>query len=597
MKKLVTVLLKTPVVSKGRNLCMVFAMILLCISCDELTSKSTSKENPEEITEVEASSPTDNIHVAFAGGGWRAHTAHTGWTFALLNNNGNKLDNVFKNVNTISSNSGGSWFSTMLMYSPQFVTDIETPGAINTWGSITGNGGWLGVQQNRFNRATFGLDLASCLDLSGDAYVACVFKYYGALTEWDKLVQKVVYYNYSLQQQTLSSPRQKWATDKSLLLAATMLTNNVVLSENRKHDWDYKHYEYYQACLSTSGPVVLNGNDGGSCTGGITPDAIPVTFSSMPNSPNLNMTAPPFLPATGTGSKKLAFNIGYSRTVSGVNPLYKSIQNPLINDSVQVIKAAAASSAALGFAASKNVSKSWLESYISEDLALNFSLVNSKVQFTGTEGKDLEELANGIVVRIADGGAADNSGVAQLVTFLQQNDQDSGFNIVAFDNVQAPPFHTGAGQEFAETGNDIATLFGYGRCEGNKFCSGSNCSGTCAIVPDLHVFDPKTIETPVTWRYPPKKNNPSKYMNTPKLIYTKYTVTTVANPSFGITEGSTGTLHAFTCYYPDASTVPENNTKNGSFIAYGEMIQFINDGLKANGNEGLIHLETAMGLK
>lgn len=63
----------------------------------------------------------------------------------------------------------------------------------------------------------------------------------------------------------------------------------------------------------------------------------------------------------------------------------------------------------------------------------------------------------------------------------------------------------------------------------------------------------------------------------------------------GIKEKSTGYLHAFTCYYYNATTVPENNKE--SFLVYEEMMQFINDGLKANNNEGLTFLEKAMGLK
>jgi hypothetical protein len=81
------------------------------------------------------------------------------------------------------------------------------------------------------------------------------------------------------------------------------------------------------------------------------------------------------------------------------------------------------------------------------------------------------------------------------------------------------------------------------------------------------------------------------------LIYTKYTVTTTANPSFDVTPGLTGTLHVFTCYYPDATTEPQNGKTQGSFKAYNDMMHFINNGLKANSNEGLTHLENAMGLK
>jgi hypothetical protein len=52
---------------------------------------------------------------------------------ALLNNGNKTLDEVFTNVGTISSNSGGSWFSTMPMYSDDFINAIEAANAINNW--------------------------------------------------------------------------------------------------------------------------------------------------------------------------------------------------------------------------------------------------------------------------------------------------------------------------------------------------------------------------------------------------------------------------------------------------------------------------------
>ncbi|MEP0264724.1 hypothetical protein [Dokdonia sp.] len=587
MKNSLIVLCNPLLTSKLRNLCMLFAVVLLCIGCDELTSKSASEESPEEITEVEASSPTDKIHVAFAGGGWRAHTAHTAWTMSLLENNGNKLENAFKNVNTISSNSGGSWFSTMLMYSPKFVTDIEKPRAIDTWKNTTSDGGWLGGQQNIFDGATL------CTEHSeGPAFAPCVFKAYGDATEWDRIVKKIVYKDYPLNDTlTLNSSRQKWATNKSLLLAGSMLTNNVVLNEDPSTYGDY--YGYYQACLSPLDPksVTVNGEHGGSCSYGANPDVTPVIFSSIPSSSN--MIAPPFLPAAGAHSKGLVFNVGYSNNFSSSDIHIKSISNPLSSNNLSVRIAASASSAALGFEASKNLNVfgTWGKTYDAEDLALNFSLVNPDVEFIGTDNKTIKELADNKMVRIADGGAVDNSGIAQLIPFLQKNKQKNGFNIVAFDNVQEQPFLPGVDK--VEAGGDIALLFGYGLCEGNKLCLAS-CSISCVHVPEIQIFEASALGTPATWSF---QNTPNKYTNTPKLIYTKYTVTTTANASFDITPGLTGTLHVFTCYYPSAGTQPQNYTTDGDFKAYNNMMHFINDGLKANSNEGLTHLEKAMGLK
>ncbi len=570
---------------KLKRLSIFLTVTFLCISC----TKNISKENTQ-IDVEEKSIPINNIHVAFAGGGWRAHTAHTAWTISLLEDNGHKLDNVFKNVESIGSNSGGSWFSTMLMYSQKFVSEIEK-NTIDTWGNTKGNGGWLGVQQNLFDSATF-LGL-SCQDVSGGAFSTCVLESYSEKNiNWASAVENLVYNNYLNIKTTLSDKRQSWATEKSLLLAATMLTSNVVLNEEDLFEEHAKRY--YQACLSSK--PKLNGYNQSTCDNGVTTNVTPVTFSSIGKSKNLNIKTPPFLPAAGTGVDKLKFKIGYTNNFkSGWKERNNHFQNPLKNDNVQVIHAAAASSAALGFAASDNISGYWEASYEAQNLAPAFSFANSTVTFKSPYEMTIDHLRDSIMVRLADGGAVDNSGVAQLVSFLQLNSKDNEFNIVAFDNVQEQPFLSG--NHNTAVGNDIAMLFGYGLCQGNNFCSGCNCSGACINVPELQIFESKTIETPITWSFQTEKDKQSKYIDLPKLIYTKYSVTTTDNTSFGIKSGSKGTLHAFTCVYPEAATIPKNYGKDKSFKAYNDMMKFINTGLKVNNNEGLLYLEKALGIK
>lgn len=574
-----------------RNLTLLLAVLLISIGgCDNITSTTSPDEDTGKVAEVETSSP-DNIHVAFAGGGWRAHTAHTAWTMSLLETNGNKLDNVFQHVQSIGSNSGGSWFSTMLMYSSSFVIDIETI-PLKNWGS-TSNGGWLGEQQKLFDKATFlGSSITPyCKTVSGDAFVACVFDYYADPTNWNAIVDKIVFKKYSLGSSILKQAHQPWAKDKSLLLAASMLTSNVVLNEEGITTGYAKRY--YQACLSPGKPII-NGYEDATCNNGIITEATPVAFSSVPS--HLQLKKPSFLLAAGTGPEQAAFTISYANNFkSGAKIRTTSVQNPLNYDNIPVINAASASSAAVGFAASDNVSGYWEASYKARDLAPAFSLSDSIVSLKDPYDMSMDHLRDNIMVRIADGGAVDNSGVAQLMSFLQLNGKGIDFNIVAFDNVQEQPFLTG--EDGAAVGNDIAMLFGYALCEGNNFCSGSNCSGFCINVPNLQIFESKTIQTPITWSYQTKKDKTSKYKDLPKLIYTKYKVKTTQNDAFGIKAGSTGYLHAFTCIYPDASTVPENYGKGKSFKGYQDMMQFINDGLKSNNNEGLIFLEKAMGLK
>ena len=533
----------------------------MCTACG--TVKPTLTEDP-----VPTVGP---VHLAMSGGGWRAHTAHAGWTMSILGQGKRDLSSAFANVETISSNSGGSWFSTMLMFSGDFVADIQAPNAFSTWSET----GWIGKQQKHF-------DAAICHRLSGDKFTVCVFEKYAKASDWNSVIEKLVYKDYSLGNTLMSGTRQPWATNKNLLLAASMLTTEVVLTGSTAGD-----KQYYQACISPNIPSLIS-DTGMTCSNGPIPDVTPATFSSLPR--GSSYTAPPFLSELGVGSGAQKLNMGYSETVWwGTAPLKtNSIRNPLLNDQVPVMKAAAASSAAGGFVASHNISKSWFDSFEGENEAPGFKLEGGYVLPVDATNLSLQQLADQQVVRIADGGPVDNSGVAQLVRFLQQNNQGNGFNIVAFDNVQE--IYPTSGR--ASAGIDIANLFGEGICSNNQFCSGDGCNGTCVTTPPLQIFEKSTfLSTPITWS---ASTHSGEYVQ--KLIYTKYTVNTVNNPAYGVSRGYTGTLHAFTCVWSNADTAPQNKTKDGDFKTYAEMLRFIQSALRQDNATGLKYLEAALGL-
>ena len=545
---------------------LVLSVLVLCMGCPNSPGDDTTEVVPT----------TNEVHVAFAGGGWRAHTGHSGWTVALLNKGNRTLSDAFANVGTISSNSGGSWFNTMLAYSGDFVSKIEAPDAVDTWGTT----GWLGQQQALF-------DEAPCHDSHEDAFDLCVAEYYSSqgATHWASVVEGLVFKDYSLGDITLSGTRQSWAANKSLLLAATMLTTNTVLNGSTLGDKNY-----YQACLAPTTPV-FGGYDRSSCSGGAIPDVTPVTFSSLPGGSSL--TSPPFFKATEKGTNAAVFNMAYTQNTNDEPDTASTIiANPLATDKVPVMIAAAASSAAVGFEASDNVSGEWEASWLADDEALSFKLTGSTVEFADASGLSVSDLAAQKFVRIADGGPVDNSGVAQLVSFLQQNNQDEGFNIVAFDNVQL--LYVAPSDTSVKAGPDISSLFGLGICPGNKFCSGLNCDGTCVSIPNLQIFEQDSmLNTSVTWEAVRDSANLVQ-----QLIYTKYSVKTIDNSTFGVSKGSTGTLHAFTCVWSNADTAPQNrkNEKDGDFKAYNQMFDYINSGLQENGAEGLKYLEAALRL-
>ena len=530
---------------------------------------------------------TKEVHVAFAGGGWRAHAGHTAWITAGLNASDHKLERLFDKTKTFASNSGGSWFNTMLAYSGPFVDAIQAKNAIATWGIASKEAtGWLGQQEYIFNQAP-------CHSAHGDLFALCVAAFYTGnplrATHWHHIVEDVVFKDNQIQT-NLSGTRQTWSDDKTLILASTLLTNEVVLGEHLLQP------QYYQACRAPAEPT-MSETDVSACSESdiITADVSPVAFTSLPKSSDL--TALPFFSATEEPVSRPQFNLGYLPASSdAVEVIQTTISNPKRTDQISVIVAASASSAATGFAASHKVTDSWLASYAGSDEPITFAL-DGGLEHLISDKIDTQTLASKKVVQLADGGAADNSAVAHLVAFLQLNGKADEFNIVAFDNVQA--LYLPNNDESKRVGIDIANLFGQGLSKGNKICSGKNGKGYCVTAPNLQIFEIDALETtPVTWSSRAPSEADSSVVN--EILYTKYSVKTVDNPNFGIKAGSTGTLHAFTAAWSNAATAPQNPRTariDGDFEAYNDMFKYINASLNAEseGLRGIDHLMNSLG--
>jgi hypothetical protein len=556
--------------------CAILLALTFCTGC-----APTDFTDKVDTSFIEGEAKTEKVHLAFAGGGWRAHTGHSAWTMSLLDDGKLKLDSVFSNVGTISSNSGGSWFSTMLMYSPAFIDSIQAPNAIESWSTL--EGGWTGGQYDFFKTI-------SCSSYHGDAYMPCILlKELPVRSEfWIEVTKEIVFTDFPIDESiTLGDTTQPWAKDKPLLLAASMLTDEVVINDSLVSFWHPSENKniLYQACFDPHVPV-LKGLTGAYCSGGDSAEVTPVTFSRVPE--NTSFLASPFF---SQNSGQAVFNVGYKQnsiSSRGVDTLLHTIiQGPLSTSAVPVIVAAAASSAATGFLASESISG--IHAELLDREAISFKMINKTVEYAGLEVTgDLEYLQSNKVVSLADGGPVDNSGVAQLVSSLLHNApaQDT-FNIVAFDNVTSAYDTILSNSDTLEVGPDIAYLFGRGLEPGNKFCAEKKVG--CITVPDLQIFDEAPLtNTAATWSYPGS--------NGEKLIYAKYVTTTKENSVFNVESGKTVILHAFTCVYPSAGTVPmnEKGANKLGFGVYGDMIKFINTGL--NDGNGLIHLQRALGI-
>ena len=529
---------------------------------DNLSGQTTADAGADENTPV---------HVAFAGGGWRAHTAHAGWLMSLLDDGAYTVNDVFDNVETLSSNSGGTWFLSMLTYSADFRASVEGPGAFANFISPQG---YLGQQRalfDDFEAAPVAFNWCPFQQSEPLLYFYCRLASLagsGALV-WTEIVNNIVFepfgMNRALEQSPtlLSSDRQNWAADKSLLIAATMLTDQAILTETYTLD-----ELYYTAVLSGSGPQQQN--------------VTPVTFASVGS----DRTPPPVLSAG-------AFKLTYKDADWGDSAEAEVMNSELSADNVPVLLATAASSAAVGALASYSVLEAngyddftWQLAYELSDLAVPVKL-GAPITAAGELPLTVHELAASTFARFADGGYQDNSAVAQLVSFLQSNDAGADFQLVAFDNVQglytAPSGTIPAG---AEMGLDIALLFGEGGQ--TQVCAGTGSDEFCVSVPAQQVFAlaaPDTT-TPATWSWT------AEGATGPTLSYTQYEVVTVDNPTLGVVGGTQGTLHAFTCVWPTADTAPWNGASD--FDAYEAMLNAIRTGLQADNSEGLQHLRDAL---
>lgn len=569
--------------------------LALCIGC-------VSQNLPDGKLPGTVSS-ADEVYVALSGGGWRAHTAHAAWTIGLLDNQTTgpqqTLDQVFTNVSAVSSNSGGSWFNIMLSYSKDFRALIEGKNASNTY--VTDTGGYFRQEKTLIQSLPEPTECDVWEHWSQLYFMCIVGEGVNAPLNWDAIVHGVVFEPFSMSTNlagtTLSGQRQSWADGKSLLLAATMLTTEAVLADS-EYVGDKYYYDALKNDLLNLGPL----------------NVAPVTFSSVPQGAKV----PTFFPSV-TQPFTLAYNY---QNATAPRPLAKNNHANLNSDGINVVTAAAASSAAAGFVASHAIDENngdfladvpltdWEIAYRADRLPVYFNLPappGTNVARSGNPPKpDSKYNADGRYVQIADGGALDNSGVIQMVRYhQQQHDKSTPFTIVAFDNVQDTYTPSHGKLTFSPVGIDIAYLFGAGFTDLGKgterFCTGGSATsnGFCITVVDQNatppvspqVFDIAGIHVDAEWTYEIEGKG--------QLVYTRYMVTTVDSALMGVAGGWTGTLHAFTCQWPDADTAPWTTSSGGKlgdedWAAYAAMFDAIQTGLKKHA--GLEHLRAALGL-
>jgi hypothetical protein len=482
---------------------------------------SGNGDGPGNDTGVGAGLSRD-VHTAFSGGGWRAHTAQAAWMMGMLDAADSDLDGVLSNVRSMSANSGGSWFLSHMAHSEPFRSSLEEDNAKNNY-MTTGYLGQLKPLIPDIEAGCPGNPLGSICEkwFALRALVALT----GGWTSlnWSDIVRDLVYgpfdMNIELADVPMSGVREAWAGDKTLIVAAAMLTEGVVL--NQTGIQFEKNMYRAEAALS---------------------DVIPPQ----------NMVTPAFFAGVGTSGHEAPafFSAGpmYARYSSnqwgwagGPGPAVSV--TPLDADALVMSATTASSAAAAAGASADAVAKvsagypipltSAEIAYLLSDTAPAFDMGTAPMELVRQpQSEDLgnwQQLEKLPLVRMADGGYIDNTAVAYVLKHIQTNDLDDGFNIVAFVNTDT----TQPNPAGAKIPLDFAQLFGEGSGE---MCAG----GVCLETIDQQVFDSTPLdEVEATWTYEPGGVDV-------ELSYIVFPVVTVYNPSFGIEGGSFGTVHLFT---------------------------------------------------
>lgn len=529
--------------------------------------------------------------VAFSGGGWHSHTSLAGWIAGLLDASGADIETSFRNVKSIAANSGGGWFMSMLAYSQTFLRDLEVErddygttgylgeisavfdGAFNEepcvgWDVLldsTVAGAMMGYLCNAYPsyRGHFGVYKLN-RDEAGQVHL-----------NWHRLVHQVVYAPLELEAElsglTLDSPHLPWASDKSLLYAATILTDEAMLAYDEEA---YLYWGIYSSLRASPSFPVQEG-------------VTPIVFTSLGED---DQSAQPALPVVP---------LSITHTETGLDPIHSPI-GQVSTDGVSILDASIASSAALAFGASYGMLERLADNALAEaglmapswfmsGFAPPADIVDDRIEFRA-EGRifssngevgyqTLPSLASRRTIRLGDGAYTDNAAVTALVKHIQEN-RHTDFELITFMNNTSPEVSLG-GFEIPESIRDLfAAPEDLPEPGVMNFCASP---GYCLLTPSNHVFTPASwTRAELLWSYEAEGI---------RLKYFRVPVETQQNDTYSIDAGRKGTLHLFVHSTDRTSALP---TDQAQLEAYQDVYRVTRTGVSTHG--GAAHLQRAFGL-
>ena len=516
------------------------------------------------------------VYLSLSGGGWHAHTTHVAWVMGALDGmasdgKSRTLEALTEHVDAISSNSGGSWFLSMLAFSDAFKRQVESYTSYEY--CMTG---WLGEQEIIFNNDYYDNDWPN----KGGTDTSKMLK------DWVASAQNCIFKPLDLYETLnsikLTDPHLHWAQDKALVLATSLGTG----------------LKLDLVGIMTEPGVVLNEYDSKKNT---------YTYDNPANVYTQVAATPVLLTSLGDSGQKRSspftagdFTLAYSDVSSKINYDANALQSKL-----SIFAAATCSSAAFGYAATKGqISVGDYLSGAGPGSAVPMQIAENGIKLVagGIQQGASEDNANAHYMRFIDGGYVDNTSVAYLMKHLQENALDNNFKIVLFMN------DTGSDSEKTQNRDlnvDASVAKIFGKYDLNTEHQTTWLGGALEwwVGLDPRVMSPNIFNSK-SWNsiqeiYGGYKDVPIGDDFGKKKIYLQYrvyNVTTKENTTLGIKAGSKGELHVFTNYMPHATPMPGQpfgpNIEE-SFDMYHAMVTTVRTGF---GGDYWSHLKRALNL-
>jgi hypothetical protein len=539
--------------------------------------------------ELDPGAASTNKLVSFSGGGWNSHSILAGLLSGALDASNTDLQGLFRNVQGISANSGGTWFLSMLAYSDIFRSNLENTTSRDQYNQSGYNSQVRNAFSNLASNSETGIvsTLSKIFDIDFANLISSkskeAFSYIGGLLEnallanklnWRSFVDQFVYgYDSlsSLRSVDLDSARLAWAQGKDFTFATAISAN----------------------------PTVIQ-NQGGLTQNKLFTGATP-SFQSAGNKENPSALPLLLVSDAGTGSGGLSaygeFPFGDVDLTFSTNAFFgaddqRSTIRGTFTPRLSIIDATTASSSAAGaLAAPENYGNSLLTkparnaaaSFLRELAPLasfkGNTLTTPKESSALNKDTSLDDLTSQSLARLVDGVYIDNTSVAYGLRELQRSyGIAEPFEITLLLNSSSDPIaRLPIANSSATVPEDIAKLFGLDG-SGNKTTDGLINAGVL----------PFKQPVPTPWVF---NANASSPMSDQGLSYSAdngsftiqsydFAVTTVDNTAFGIRGGQQGVFRVISTNNSQSAPAP---FFPGILDEYDQNYNFARDAIATDG--------------